>query len=783
MPIDGIVNLQKVKRVARVGSKAEKLHFLLRRGFLVPATLACTWDAYVRYRSGDKQVLVDLNSALADEVAPARAYAVRSSADVEDSVDHSFAGQFETRLGVQGVEGVLQAIQDIWASAQSHAVHAYLDGLDIAHDELRMAVIIQEMVLPVVSGVSFSKNPLTGMDEVVVEAVQGRGQALVQDGVIPERWVHKWGTWVQQPEQGEIATDLIADVVSGTRAIAEAYGRPVDLEWVYDGRDIYWVQLRDVTALDVPLYSNRISREVFPGIIKPLVWSVNVPLVNGAWVRLFTELIGPNDIDPEGLARTFYHRAYFDMRALGDVFERLGLPREVLELLMGIEAEGPEKPSFKPSPKTYALLPRMLRAALGKLGFGRNVAAFVSDMEQRFRVLEAKDLSRFDERQLLQEIDQLYILAQQTAYYNIVTPLLMLTYNRILRSQLERVGVAFGDFELTRGMVELKELEPSVHLDRLSRQFSDLDPDLQAQIRQSTYAGFRCLQGLEPLQRAVDRFLQRFGHLSDSGNDFSYVPWRENPDLILTMVTGYTPPASDAKPKTQFEDLRISRLRRGILRWAYKRARAFRLYRESVSSLYTYGYGLFRNYYLALADRLVQRAILSEREDLFYLSAAEVREIVENGHGSAWAQRLIDVRKREIEEVRDITPPSTIYGDEEPMLLDETGSGLTGIPTSRGQYTGPVKVLRSLQDFAKLERGDVLVIPYSDVSWTPLFAKAGAIVAEAGGILSHSSIVAREYGIPAVVSVSGACQLADGNVVTVDGYVGRVTVQEPCSPH
>ncbi|MFN2227518.1 MAG: PEP-utilizing enzyme, partial [Anaerolineae bacterium] len=106
------------------------------------------------------------------------------------------------------------------------------------------------------------------------------------------------------------------------------------------------------------------------------------------------------------------------------------------------------------------------------------------------------------------------------------------------------------------------------------------------------------------------------------------------------------------------------------------------------------------------------------------------------------------------------------------------GQGLRGIPTSRGHYTGPARVLRGIQDFARLQEGDVLVIPYSDVGWTPLFTKAGAVIAESGGILSHSSIIAREYGIPAVVSVPGACQIPDGTPVTVDGYRGEILVQE-----
>jgi len=126
--------------------------------------------------------------------------------------------------------------------------------------------------------------------------------------------------------------------------------------------------------------------------------------------------------------------------------------------------------------------------------------------------------------------------------------------------------------------------------------------------------------------------------------------------------------------------------------------------------------------------------------------------------------------------MRGVTPPAMIFGHTAPSLNPDEEGGLKGTPTSRGVYMGPVRILQGIQDIGKVRDGDVLVIPYSDVGWTPLFTRAGAVVAESGGILSHSSIIAREYGIPAVVSVPGACQLADGTRVTVDGHNGTVTV-------
>ena len=195
-----------------------------------------------------------------------------------------------------------------------------------------------------------------------------------------------------------------------------------------------------------------------------------------------------------------------------------------------------------------------------------------------------------------------------------------------------------------------------------------------------------------------------------------------------------------------------------------------------VSSLYTSSYGWFRVYFLALARQLVEQGSLIEPNDIFYLTLQEVRTLVHEPTTSFTS--IISNRKSEIEQSQDAVLPEIIYGNVPPplSLLKGNLDRLKGTPTSPGYFQGFVKVVRTIADFDKVRRGDVVAIPYSDVAWTPLFARAGAVVAESGGILSHSSIVAREYGIPCVVSVSGACNLPEGSEVIVDGFEGTINI-------
>jgi pyruvate,water dikinase len=760
-----------------LGSKTNRLAWLLRHRRRVPKTFVLPFAVYQACLEDPHRAWLELQNSLEQSLDPTQFYAVRSSANVEDEQHHSFAGQFQSHLDVQGIPDTLAAIRSVYDSIHADSLGPYLAGIGVERSALRIAVVIQEMITPVLSGVSFSQNPVTGLTEIVVEAVQGRGDRLVQGGVTPYRWVHAWDKWREKPEESPVPLDVIQHIVEETQRIQADFGEPVDLEWVFDGEHVYWVQLRPIFGLsEINIYSNTISREFLPGMIKPLVWSVNIPLVNSAWVRLLTELIGPNDIQPEALAKSFYYRAYFNMGVLGEIFNELGFPRESLERLLGLHTED-SRPAFRPSLRTLRHIPRMLRFLFQAWRFEIKLEEKIQEIGLNHQRLRSEDLSATTEAELLMRIDSLQRSNLETAYINILVPLLMSLYNAILRFLLARGGITSAELDLTAGMDELADYVPNAHLQNLRDLYDNLDVELQRKIRRSNFRDFPALdaKAVRDFHAGLLQFLDRFGHLSDSGNDFSHVPWRENADLVLKMVMEHSnPPEPDRK--LRWEELALGWFHRRWIEPYYHRARRFQFRREQVSSLYTFGYGWYREYFMALATRFMERGLLERRGDIFYLSLDEIRSIVGEEGKTEELLDLVVTRKQEMKDCREITLPDVIYGDQVVQLPHprHEGNELKGVPTSRGHYRGPVKVIRGLDEIDRLEDGDVLVIPYSDVAWTPLFSKAGAVVAEAGGMLSHSSIVAREYGIPCVVSVPGACLLPEGEDVIVNGYLGTV---------
>ena len=762
-----------------IGNKAHNLRLLTDKKFNIPNTYVCTWDAYHAYQEDQNATLVKLRSELARTLEPDKDYAVRSSANVEDDLEYSFAGQFKTVLNARGTDRVLAAICEVWESCQSNAVQSYLEKRSGDTRSLSMGVIIQEMVEPRLSGVSFSKNPITALDEVVIEAVQGSGTRLVQDGVTPYRWINKWGNWIEQPVDAQIHHEIIHEIVLQTRQIARKFKRDVDLEWVYDGKDLYWLQLRDITSNQkANIYSNKIAKEMTPGLIKPLVWSVTMPIPAAVWINLFSRIIGKNDLDPASLAKAFYYRAYHNVGVFGNIFESLGMPRESLEIMMGVAPPGAGKPPFKPNLKMLGLLPRFFAFAWDKWTFARKLQEEYPRIEQDAKAYPLIPPEDMEGVELLTKITQIKDLNYRSTYHTVLSILLMQLYNGLLNSNLKAAGIDYQQFHLTEGMNELQQYDPVVRLERLNQLFLNLDGSTQQKIIAAGHQSLAEVPEASEFLREFEEFMQVHGHLSDATGDFGSVPWREKPDNILELIYHYQKPALPSTQKIRFEDVSIKGLRGVFFRLIYQRARQFRLFREKYSSQYTYTLMLFRAYYLAIGERMVSRGLIESPADILFLYDTEVRDYFNGQISGETFKYLIQQRKDEMERYRDATLPTVIFGDNPPPLIPESKRMLAGIPTSRGYYTGKTKVVRGIADFHKLVHGDVLIIPYSDVGWVPLFARAGAVIAESGGMLSHSSIIAREYGIPAVVSVNGAMQLNDDMLVSIDGYRGEIIVHE-----
>ena len=341
------------ERRALVGGKAASLEFARAAGVAVPAFLVLTPP---QVRSLESHQSARARLARDAGLLGGEALAIRSSGVAEDG-DVSYAGQLETVVGVRGTDALFDAVRRVASSG---------DGAHIAHYGQRVgstlgevSVIVQRHIETHWAGVAFCRDPITFQPEIVVEAVCGAGELLVGGSTTPARFVLSRDTLEHLVASESDAPSPLADVVREAARLAlraeGIFGTPQDVEWGWDGETMWLLQSRPLTSLDgLEVYSDTFSAEVWPGLIKPLVFDVGDVAVNRAWGRMLTAVAGPVDVDWRRMADIAASRAYFNDSLLGDVLSRAGLPENTLEAI-----EHGERPRLRGG--SYG---RMARSAL-----------------------------------------------------------------------------------------------------------------------------------------------------------------------------------------------------------------------------------------------------------------------------------------------------------------------------------------------------------------------------------------------------------------------------------
>lgn len=755
-----IVSLDDDLDAAVFGQKAATLSDIKRLGYSVP-------KGWVITSVNDPQVLSDFFGP--SELSP---LVVRSSAIGEDSEHASAAGQYETVLNVTSQQGLQAAIAQVKASYNHPTAVQY--RRDRGLPEAAMAVIIQQQVQSVFSGVAFSRDPITQQgDAVIIEALPGSASQVVSGKVTPEQYrafvieTENYSS-IQLEGVGQVPQALIKQVAYLSRRLEKRYhGIPQDIEWSYDGQTLWVLQSRPITTL-LPIWTRKIAAEVIPGVIHPLTWSINRPLTCGVWGQIFTIVLGDRAIglDFTATATLHYSRAYFNASLLGDIFLRMGLPPESLEFL----TRG-AKLSTPPLNSTFQNLPGLLRLLQRELSLEKE---FKEDYRQRFipALSELADqlIDQQEPHQLMNRIEIILELLQRGTYYSIFAPI-----SSALRQAIFRVKDGKIDHSLTPEVAVLRSLS-ALAIDA-KEILQDIEPELVFDKLAQTPEGENILSDFNEL-------LQDYGYLSEVGTDISVLTWREDPQyvkqLFIQLMQGNEPPKGGIDPINSA--LSAKKQRGFVQRRVDLKGRVTEIYSRLLAEL--------RWSFVALEKIWLKSGLLTEAGDIFFLELDEVRRLVAGNDSDLINQLEELVQNRRSQFLQDSQfnqIPLLVYGNTPPHPLAPSAiysdQILQGIPASHGQAEGRIKVLRNLQNIPEIDRGTILVVPYTDSAWAPLLVRAGGVIAEAGGRLSHGAIVAREYGIPAVMDVRGATwMLQDGQRVRIDGSRGIVELSNDLRP-
>lgn len=740
--------------------------------------------------------------------------AVRSSATAEDLAEASFAGQQETFLNVRGESALLTAVRDCWASLWTARAIAYRARQGIDPAEVALAVVIQEMVDATAAGVMFTANPLTGRrHETVISAAWGLGEQVVSGSVNTDNVVVAGGSVTREDEaaghEAVLTEPQALTLAELGAAIAAHFGVPQDIEWALAGDGTFHiVQSRAITALPDPIGP---APTRWP---KPAGWDV---CMRGSIVEQMPDPLSPLFA---GLAERYVVPGM--LATIKDFADGAPLPFSDTDfgfpIVNGYAYYGYNNDLFLKLPKAMTMAWPVLRGTSKQAGtkawaerFHPAYAAAARGWKQRL------DAGPATGPELLEGIKEL--TGAGFAYYTSVQTVIPATvtaetlFSAFYRKLIKKPGdpspeIFLLGFESTpiRAEQSLYDLgawtaaQPG--LAAIVSQLNELPEQTPADVDERVWAQWRT---------RFAQHLDRFGHAVYNLDIMSPVA-ADDPAPLLDSLRFYLrgegqDPRERRNRLVAQREQAVARITGRLSGWRRRRfesllakAQDLAPVREDALADMGLAWPTVRRCALELGFRLVDRGVLAEPAQVFWLQLDELTELAgaldAPGTAPEGGASLPEIGKGLTERVaarqetwrgqRTVTPPAIvpdrsvwhIFDSMMPNVMHaQTGPVLRGMGASGGRVTAPARVVRGPADFSTMRPGDVLVAAITTPAWTPLFTIASAVVTDVGGPLSHSSIVAREYGIPAVLGTTVATsRITTGDLITVDGEAGTVTL-------
>ncbi|MFE5513770.1 rifamycin-inactivating phosphotransferase [Streptomyces sp. NPDC056529] len=749
------------------------------------------------------------------------AYAVRSSATAEDLPTASFAGQQDSYLNVVGAEEVLRHVGRCWASlfTERAVVYRHRNGID--HRTVRMAVVVQRMAFPRAAGVLFTADPVTGdRRTATVDAGLGLGEALVSGLVNPDVFTVRDGRVVaaaiadkrhalhplpgggtreaavdaEERERPALTHEQVVRLVRLGRRIEERFGRPQDIEWCLVDDGFVIVQSRPITTLfPVPeagdgenhVYVSVGHQQMMTDAMKPLgysMWQLTamVPM-HEAGGRLFVDVT-------RRLASPASRAGLLEVVGKGDP-----LIRDALETVLDRDGFVPSLPDAGPGAPAAGGAPASVETDPAIVtGLIERSRASVAALERDIRTKSGPELFDF----LLEAFEEHKRVLGDPLSFQVLTAGMEATW--WLNDKLfEWLGEKNAADALTLSAPDNITSEMGLALLDVADAVRP-HPEVVAFLEGAGDDGFLDelpkLPGGAGARDALEAYLDRYGMRCVGEIDITRPRWRERPTAlvpaILDNVGNFGPGAAERRFEKGLREARrkerdvLTRLRAlpdgerkaDETKRMIDRVRTFAGYREYPKYGIVSRYAVYKRALMEEAGRLVRAGVLAAAEDVFHLTFQEFHEAVRTGRVD---EGLVRRREEEHRAHRALTPPRVLTSDGEALdgsyRRDDVPDGaLAGLPVSAGTVEGRARVVLDMEE-ADLEAGDILVTAFTDPSWSPVFVGIAGLVTEVGGLMTHGAVIAREYGLPAVVGVAGATRLIeDGRRIRVHGTDGYV---------
>lgn len=778
-----------------IGGKARGLKILKDLGLNVPE--ACVL-IHPRKGSVDESQLKKSISLLGEGKK-----AVRSSAVSEDGEIASFAGQFESFLNLETFPEIQDAIHRCVDAAQGSRVRNYVQNLNEGAD-LRISVILQKMIYGRVAGVVFSADPVSNRrDKIIINAVEGDGEHLVsglKDAFHYE--INKSGSNIQSQieKHGSLLSEAqIREIIEGSQKAERQFGKPVDLEWVIDEKGtLHWLQVRPITTLqevhfnELDTLSEPVDQvwtlgnigEMMPGVVTPLTYSVSFYAVDYG-MAIFADAAGARNLkryEPFRYIQMFYNRLFFNMSNMLDFSNNVWLnkPENIQMSICGRVIPG-QKPVYESS-----LPVRMIN-------FGKQMISLSWTKKSVKRLHELADHYSIDLSggipEVYQELDRARDLLTKAFGYHLLSSgqsgSLYAAIIGILTGNKRDPDA--GDHHIaTVFLSEIKNIESAdvvkaldhfttqiIALPEFASEFIEASPeDALLMVRTCAH---------EPVRDGFETILRRHGHRCIRESELREKTWSDDPGQLIHLLQKSVRAhhqMRSVREKRNHSPLILSKIhpvRRVFLKLLQNPTRAAVSRREETKSASIKFLNKIRLGYRHLAILLVREKLLHDPDQVFFLTHQELSKLITDRQ-PRWGE-LAESRRKQLPETAKLTFQEICYRIPEPVeeerVVNITSNQVQGIPVSRGCVEGSVRIVHSVEDAQEVRPGEIMVTSYTDIGWTPYFSIISGLITEIGSPLSHGAVVAREYGIPAIVGAKGAKNfLKTGDMIRLDGDTG-----------
>ncbi|MFZ4520377.1 MAG: PEP/pyruvate-binding domain-containing protein [Bacteroidales bacterium] len=731
--------------------------------------------------------------------------AVRSSAVSEDGNAASFAGQFETYLDLNSFTEIKAAIVKCIDAAKADRVKSY-SGKLLSEADLRISVILQNMVDAHVAGVVFSANPVNNRrDKVIINAIAGKGEDLVSGMRDAHHFeIFRSGSDIKKEAEtnsGLLDEKQLREILDGTLQAELHYQKPVDLEWAIDKAGVlHWLQVRPITTLDDVHYneldtvkgsSNDIWTlgnigEMMPGVATPLTYSVTAEAIDYG-MTILAQRSGAFNLKNRTTPRyiqMFYNRLFINMSNMMDYPKNVWLNKasDVQFALSGKIFPGVDaKPEVVLPLRIVNFFRQMIntnRAAvhLNKLklltsGFSIDTSGSLKQLHNNLKQSVLPLGIGFGHH--------LSASAQSGTLYSAFMRI-MTGDKRLPNAEDHHIATMLlldiPDIESADAVKSLENFSAQIRRDQVfSDRFTSAEPSEALRILQT--------EAPAEISEIFRNFLERHGHRCVRESELREKTWEENPQLLIqTLQTRVRLGASSHVRQNVLHDngeLLTDQpfLKRRILLAMIAGARKAVARREITKAYSIKMVSTIRKGYRILAKRMLEAGLLDDADQVYFLTQDEIGQLIDD-HDSSW-KATANKRRAILPELDNLVFDEVSFGIPEPLAHEAEvvilEGQLKGIPVSAGMVEGRARIIHSLQDAEQLREGEIMIAAFTDIGWTPYFSIISGLITEIGSPLSHGAVVAREYGIPAVVGAKGARQfLRDGDLIRLDGNKGII---------